>query len=122
MASLRCRSRHSGAAIVAIMVMLLTGTAGANEPPEEIGRFFRPPPEFQDDFGSYRSPLKFEDGRTARDAAEWRERRQEILTTWHSYLGSWPPLIEGPRIEDLETAHRENFTQRRVRLRVAPDR
>jgi hypothetical protein len=122
MASLRCRSHHSRAAIVATVVMVLTGAAGAEEPPEEIGRFFRPPPEFRDDFGSYKSPLKFADGRTARDATQWRERRQEILTTWHSYLGPWPPLIEGLRIEELDTAHRENFTQRRVRLQVAPDR
>lgn len=92
------------------------------EPPEKLAPFFRPPTEYANDFGSYRSPLKFDDGRTVRTAAEWAERRKEILRYWHERLGPWPPLIEKPKLEDLVQERRENFIQRRVRLEIAPGR
>ena len=90
--------------------------------PEALAPAFRPPAEFRGDFGAYRSPLVFDDGRPVRDAADWRERRQEILATWHGIMGAWPPLIERPKVEVLGTERREGFTQRRVRVEVAPDR
>ena len=98
------------------------GVSPAQEPPASIRRFFAPPEEFQDDLGVYKSPLKFEDGRTVRTAADWADRRREILKSWHAAMGAWPPLLERPEIHDLETVRRENFTQKRVRLQVAPDR
>ena len=96
--------------------------SSAKEPPASIRRFFAPPKEFQDDLGPYKSPLKFDDGRTARTADEWADRRREILKSWHDAMGAWPPLLARPAIEEVETARREDFTQKRVRLRVAPDR
>ena len=83
---------------------------------------FQPPGEFRDDFGSYKSPLTFNDGRPVRDAAGWRERRREILAAWHGIMGAWPPLIERPRVEVLGAGRREGFEQRRVRVEVASDR
>ena len=94
----------------------------AQDPPALIRRFFTPPEEFRDDLGSYKSPLRFDDGRLVLKAADWTDRRREILKSWHDAMGEWPPLIERPMIEDIETVRRENFTQKRVRLRVAPDR
>ena len=46
---------------------------------EKIAAAFKPPAEFADDFGAYRSPLKFDDGTPVRTAADWPRRRQEIL-------------------------------------------
>jgi pimeloyl-ACP methyl ester carboxylesterase len=56
------------------------------------------------------------------DAAAWRKRRAEILEAWHGLMGAWPPLIERPRVETLGEERRETFTQRRVRLEIAPGR
>src|SRR6266446_9675129 len=65
----------------------------------KLAPFFAPPAEFAGDFGTYRSPLKFADGRTVKTAAEWPERRAEILKSWHERLGPWPALLEKPGIE-----------------------
>jgi len=87
---------------------------------KEIAPHLRPPPELANEFGPYRSPLIFADGRPVKTPADWRLRRQEILDQWHKIMGHWPPLIGKPGIEYLETKRRENFTQKRVRLQIAP--
>jgi hypothetical protein len=86
----------------------------------KIAPFFQPPAEFAGQFGEYRSPLKFADGREVKTPAEWLQRRREILATWNSLLGPWPPLLERPKMERLESARRENFTQHRISIEVAP--
>ena len=73
---------------------LLCGGEIASAPPPPLAPFFAPPPEFAGDFGDYRSPLKFADGRTVKSAAEWPARRAEILKSWHERLGPWPVLLE----------------------------
>ena len=35
-------------------------------------------------------------------------------------MGPWPPLIEKPKVEILATSRRDNFTQHRVRVEIAP--
>lgn len=86
----------------------------------KIAPFFAPPAEWANEFGSYRSPLKFYDGRLVATAADWAARRQEILRRWTELLGTWPRLIEDPELEILETSRRENFDQHRVRFRWMP--
>ena len=71
--------------------------------------------------GDYRSPLLFKDGREVRTPADWQQRRAEILADWHGILGAWPPVIEKPALEVLESKPREDFTQQRVRVQIAPD-
>ena len=51
----------------------------AENPSEEIRSSFTPPPEFAGDFGTYRSPLKFDDGASVQTPADWQRRRNEIL-------------------------------------------
>ncbi|MBM3333799.1 sialidase [Candidatus Sumerlaeota bacterium] len=82
--------------------------------------YFSPPPNLANDFGKYKSPLKFDDGTSVKSAKDWQKRRQEILTEWHGLMGSWPPLIEKPKIEHLAKEQRENFTQHRVQCEIAP--
>ena len=125
------------AAALAAVVALATpsarepGRAGTAGPPfstadatlvtwAEMAPLFRPPAEFQGKLGSYRSPLTFDDGSPVRTAAEWPRRRAEILAAWHRLMGAWPPLLERVPIEVIAQSHRETFTQRRVRLAVAP--
>jgi dienelactone hydrolase len=108
------------ASIGLLAVGLGPGTAG--DPPDGLAAAFRPPPRYAGDFGPFRSPLTFADGRAVTDAAAWRARRAEILRTWHGFMGAWPPLIERPTTTTLAEARREGLTQRRVRLEVAPGR
>ena len=94
----------------------------AGEAPTLIAGAFQPPPGFEGDFGPYKSPLVFDDGRPVRDAAGWPERRREILASWHGIMGAWPPRIDRPKVEILATERRESFEQRRVRVDIAPNR
>jgi len=86
-----------------------------------IAPFFQPPAELAEDLGNYKSPLVFDDGRPVRTPDDWRRRRQEILQFWHKSLGPWSPLVEKPAIEVTEEQERESFTQKKVRLQVAPE-
>jgi hypothetical protein len=92
----------------------------AAKPWERIAAFFQPPPEFAENLGAYRSPLLFRDGRAVRSAADWPQRRAEILQQWHELMGPWPGLIEKPQVELISSEKRDDFTQRRVRLALAP--
>lgn len=87
---------------------------------QTLAPYFEPPQEFANDFGDYRSPLKFYDGTPVKSREQWGERRQEILDRWQKLLGKWPALIEEPTVEILESKRRENFTQHRVRFLWTP--
>lgn len=82
--------------------------------------FFAPPPEFAEDFGNYRSPLVFDDGRPVRTAEEWPRRREEILRKWHSMLGEWPPVNERPTVEYVEQVREPGYVRHTVKLDLAP--
>jgi hypothetical protein len=99
-----------------VSLLALIGTACA----AERAPFTEVPAEFAAQLGAYRSPLGFHDGREVKTASEWAARRTEILQTWHALLGAWPPLLERPRLERLESTRRENFTQHRISIEVAP--
>jgi hypothetical protein len=98
------------------------GEAEATEIRKQLAPFFRPPARFANDLGKYRSPLRFDDGRPVRNAADWGRRRQEILKFWHQTLGPWPALLERPRIDYLEKERRGRLTQHHLRLEIAPER
>ena len=70
-------------------------TVGRTDPGQLLAPFFHPPAQYADQFGSYRSPLKFEDGTWVKTAADWARRRQEIRKQWHDLMGPWPPLPRG---------------------------
>ncbi len=88
---------------------------------EQIAPFFFPPEEFRNEFGEFRSPLKFYNGKSVASAKEWPARRKEILNRWHEMMGEWPELITDQTFEILETTKRENFTQHKVRFRWLPN-
>ena len=111
-----------GLGLLLLRSAMLGVFAPAAEEPGPPAAATRPPPELAADLGPYRSPLTFDDGRPVRGAEEWPGRRREILGAWHECLGPWPPLIERPRVEQRDSLRREGFTQRRVRIEVAPNR
>lgn len=83
--------------------------------------FTQVPTEFAGQFSPGKSPLEFKSGRQVKNAADWRERRAEILADWHQIMGAWPEVIGKPKIEVLETTKRDDgVTQRKVRVEIAP--
>src|SRR5947207_867252 len=85
-----------------------------------LATFFQPTPEFRNHFGSYRSPLLFEDGALVKSAADWARRRKEILAQWHELMGQWPAILEKPKVDFLSESRRDNHTQHLVRIQIAP--
>lgn len=87
----------------------------------EISQFFSPPAKYKDQYGNYRSPLKFYDGKTAKTPEEWKKRRKEILNRWMEMMGKWPPFIENQEMQILSSKRRDGFTQFRVSFYWLPD-
>jgi hypothetical protein len=95
--------------------------ARGSEVPESLRGYFAPPAEFAHQFGGYKSPLSFYDGRPVRSPAEWPERRREILAYWHAQMGPWPELLAQPKVVLEETQERAGgVRQQRVQLEIAP--
>jgi hypothetical protein len=88
---------------------------------EQIEPYFSPPEEFENEFGEFRSPLKFYNGKEVYSAKDWKKRRKEIISRWHEKMGEWPDLITDQTFEILGTTKKENFTQNRVRFRWLPN-
>jgi hypothetical protein len=120
--------------VPAVVLMLLLSSRGGlcsqprraqdsniAEPPGKIAPFFKPPPAFAGDYGDYKPVSKFNDGTTVKTPADWQKRRAEILETWHTLIGSWPPLIDKPKIKYLAKEQRESFTQHRLSIEIAPN-
>jgi hypothetical protein len=101
-------------------------TASADKAADSIrlhlAPFFRPPAELSNDFGAYKSPLKFYDGTPVKTPRDWSRRRREILDKWHGFLGPWPAAIAKPKMEYLKKVRREGITQHHVRIEIAPGR
>lgn len=88
---------------------------------ERLQPFYRPPALFVGQFGAYRSPLKFADGSSVTSMADWGRRRDELKKRWELRLGAWPPLVERPVVEILETVQKDGYTQQHVSVQVSPE-
>jgi dienelactone hydrolase len=88
---------------------------------KQIEPFTRPPDEFAGNFGDYKSPLVFADGRRVMSADDWPRRREEIQALWHRRLGAWPPLVEKPKVEQVSAEEREGHRELRVRVQISED-
>ncbi len=87
---------------------------------QKIVPYFSAPDQFKDQFGAYRSPLKFYDGRPVKNPADWNKRRVEILNRWNGMMGKWPALITNQKLEILDSTRIEGFTRYRVRFSWIP--
>jgi hypothetical protein len=120
------RGALSFAAIAMVIALATVGgarTFGDEPAPgwEKIAPHFKPPAEYAGHMGAYRSPLLFEDGFPVKTPEDWQKRRRQILDHWHGVMGKWPPVIERPKLEYLETRQRDGFTQHKVRVQIAPE-
>ena len=111
--------------IVAVVVSLASIRAEDSPARAVLGqrleKYTQPPTEFAGQLDSYRSPLKFADGSSAKSPEDWQRRRKEILETWHKRLGAWPPLVERPIVKRLETVEKEGFVQHHVHVQISPE-
>ena len=103
-------------------VMLSASEPDVSAQRAALAPYFQPPPEYVDNYGPYRSPLKFADGTEVKTPDDWQRRRKELLADWHESLGKWPVIESPPKRKVLEETRRENFTQQRVQIEFAPDR
>lgn len=87
---------------------------------QKIAPYFAMPDQFKDQYGPYRSPLKFYDGREVKNPADWKKRRLEILDRWNGLMGKWPALITDQKLEYLDSIRRDGFTQYKIRFSWVP--
>ncbi|MDL5512535.1 alpha/beta hydrolase family protein [Arenibacter sp. M-2] len=87
---------------------------------DKIARNFLVPDAFMGDYGKYRSPLRFYNGKKVRTAKDWQKRKKEIRDRWQEMMGAWPEVITDQKLEILDTVKRENFVQHRVRFYWLP--
>jgi len=87
---------------------------------KKLSPYFTPPAEYQNNYGAYRSPLKFYDGREVKNKNDWKIRREEILRTWNGMMGEWPPLIEKQKpviVRDTNTGY---YTRYKIKFKWLP--
>lgn len=117
-------------AIAGLVVVLACGGLGIRSnafgqdvpvPWSEMEKFFVPPEQYKGRLGDYRSLMKFDDGAPVKSRQDWSRRREEILKYWHGAMGTWPPLLDRPRIKYIEKEHVENFTRHKVQVEFALD-
>lgn len=111
--------------LIGLLVLSVVSTCSlAAEPAggalQKISPYMSPPAEFAGQLGDYRSPLKFEDGRDVKTAADWAARRAELLAKWTALLGPWPPLVERPTVEVVGESKEDGYTRYKVNVQVAP--
>lgn len=99
---------------------VLIQSLGAGEAWERLAPCAGPPEGLKPDPSPWRSPLMFKDGREARTAADWAERRAEILAEWHDLMGEWPPLITEPKAEILRSEPQAGYRRDRIRFQWTP--
>ena len=105
-----------------LLLLALVPPALAADPPKGLAPHFTPPKELAADFGSFRSPLTFDDGTPVKTAADWPRRRTEIRQYWHGLMGEWPKLLEKPKVELGEKEQRGTVTQHKLKIETAPGR
>lgn len=88
---------------------------------KEIAPHFQVPDEFVQEYGAYRSPLKFYNGRPVKTKNDWQKRRTEIKERWHDLMGTWPALITDQKLQVLDSVSKDGYTQFRVRFHWMPN-
>jgi hypothetical protein len=85
-----------------------------------ISSYFSPPSEYQNNYGDYRSPMKFYNGQEVKNKADWSKRREEILNKWNGMMGKWPPFIEHQKMEVIGQEKIYNYIRYKIRFEWLP--
>ncbi|HEU5146059.1 MAG TPA: sialidase, partial [Chryseosolibacter sp.] len=126
-------AKTSALAVIIISAALLSNRAVAQESDkrsvkqqkasawQKIAPYFDVPEEFKGEYGAYRSPLKFYDGRPVKTRRDWSERRTEIRERWHELMGAWPKVMRDQELILLDSVSKEGYTQYRVSFFWTPN-
>src|SRR5690606_9709560 len=60
-------------------------------------------------------------GRKVTNAADWKNRRKEIVHRWHSLMGEWPPILDKQTLQYLDSVKKDGYTRYHVRFKWTPD-
>ena len=112
-----------------VVLFAFVGSANTQEAPSSNGQdcpslcqnispFFAPPTKYRAQYGSYRSPLKFYNGKEVKTAKDWERRRKEIKDQWMKMMGAWPPLLTEQKMTLLDSTQKEGFVQYKVHFRL----
>ena len=99
----------------------VSDTIASKEIWKKIAPYFSPPDEYKDQYGTYRSSLKFYDGHSVKTPKDWEKRRKEILTRWNKMMGEWPTLLKGQQLKIIDSTQRDGFMQYSVQFYWMPD-
>ena len=105
--------------LLAVVFGSPTGILGQQASSFDLSLICTPPATLSNNLGSYRSPLRFENGSLVKSAADWTRRRSEILASWTKRIGPWPALLDSPRITILTSDTKDTFIQHSVEVEVA---
>ena len=117
---------------LSVVLFAFVGSANTQEAPSSNGQdcpslwqnispFFAPPTTYRAQYGSYRSPLKFYNGKEVKTAKDWERRRKEIKDQWMKMMGAWPPLLTKQKMTLLDSTQKEGFVQYKVQFRWTPN-
>lgn len=87
----------------------------------KIESYFTPPADYINNYGNFRSPLKFYNGDTVATREDWLLRRKEIKDTWMGLMGMWPPVLTDQKFEIIETVEKDTYLQHKVRFYWTPN-
>jgi len=95
--------------------------ASAEECWNIIAPYFKPPAKYENDFGPHKPVLTFYNGTPVKTAKDWERRRAEIRKQFEEMMGTWPALIDKPKIEYVSKKEKEGYVQHTVKVTLVPD-
>ncbi|HUQ67280.1 MAG TPA: hypothetical protein VM101_14050, partial [Flavitalea sp.] len=98
--------------MVMVLVMKLPASAQYRDTLwQKLKPYFTTPAKYTGEFGSYKSPLIFYDGRKVKTTSDWKKRRKEVFDRWQNIMGAWPEVIQTPEFQITDSIHKDNYTQ-----------
>lgn len=119
-----CKAMIVTSALLLLCSLICASETQAADPDpawQKIAPYFTPPAEYAGKMGTFRSPLLFDDGSPVKTPADWAKRRQEILKNWQAVMGTWPALIDKPKLEILKEEAENGYTKNTIKVQVSAD-
>jgi len=87
----------------------------------KISPYFSPPEGLKGEYGNFRSPLKFYDGKEVKTPKDWEKRRKEILDRWNGMMGTWPKFLQNQELTIIDSIKKEGYTQYKASFNWMPN-
>jgi hypothetical protein len=87
-----------------------------------IHQWLTPPAIFTNQYANLKDLLTRDNGTPVKSAADWAQRRSELLRTWTAMLGEGPKPLENPQIKTIREEDNGSYVRHRVRIEIMPNR